>query len=343
MKILITGAAGFIGHALVKALANEDVDIIGLDSINDYYDVMLKYRRLADSGIPSDAIRYGEIAQSTTLPRYRFLRLDLTDKEPLLRLFHDEQFTHVVNLGAQAGVRYSIMNPYAYVESNILGFLNVLEGCRQNGVLRLLFASSSSVYGQDREVPFHEEDCTDSPVSLYAATKKSDEVMAYAYSKLYGFETIGLRFFTVYGPWGRPDMAPMKFMKAILSGQTIDVYNEGHMLRDFTYIDDIVRGILLILQGPSFRSRPSLEGNNVPATIYNIGNSQPIQLLDFIRTIEEVTGHKANMHLMGMQPGDVTRTYADSSRLEHDYGYKPSTSLREGISRLYDWFKNTQF
>lgn len=339
MKILITGAAGFIGHALVKVLAQEDADIVGLDNINDYYTPRLKYQRLADCGIAEADICHGVLVQSRTLPRYRFIHLDLTEKDRILQLFHDEQFTHVVNLGGQAGVRYSIENPYSYIESNVMGFLNILEGCRWNGVGRLLYASSSSVYGEDAHVPFSEDDRTDSPVSLYAATKKSDEVMAHAYSKLFGFETVGLRFFTVYGPWGRPDMAPIKFMRAITSGQPIDVYNEGHMLRDFTYIDDIVRGIMLILQGASFRSRPSSDGGTVPATIYNIGNSQPIHLLDFIHTIEDVTGHKADMHLQGMQPGDVTRTYADCSRLEHDFGYHPSTTLREGIARLWEWFQ----
>lgn len=332
MKILITGAAGFIGHKMVKVLSEEGAEVVGLDSINDYYSVDLKYSRLADNGIAREDIEDGILVQSRTLPGYRFVRMDLTDREGIDRLFRTEGFTHVLNLAGQAGVRYSIENPYSYVQSNVVGFLNILEGCRHHGLPRLVYASSSSVYGMDPHVPFKETDRTDSPVSLYAATKKSEEAMSYAYSKLYHLQTVGLRFFTVYGPWGRPDMAPYKFMKAIDNDEEIQVFNHGNMLRDFTYIDDIAEGVRLVLHS----------GNNeeIPYRIYNIGNSEPVRLLDFIKTIEAVTGHKARMRMLDMQPGDVVRTYADTSLLQHDFGYKPSTTIADGISNLYAWYKS---
>lgn len=332
MKILITGAAGFIGHKMVKVLSEEGAEVVGLDSINDYYSVDLKYSRLADNGIAREDIEDGILVQSRTLPGYRFVRMDLTDRKGIDRLFRTEGFTHVLNLAGQAGVRYSIENPYSYVQSNVVGFLNILEGCRHHGLPRLVYASSSSVYGMDPHVPFKETDRTDSPVSLYAATKKSEEAMSYAYSKLYHLQTVGLRFFTVYGPWGRPDMAPYKFMKAIDNDEEIQVFNHGNMLRDFTYIDDIAEGVRLVLHS----------GNNeeIPYRIYNIGNSEPVRLLDFIKTIEAVTGHKARMRMLDMQPGDVVRTYADTSLLQHDFGYKPSTTIADGISNLYAWYKS---
>lgn len=331
MKILITGTAGFIGHRLVKELAVRDnVEIVGLDSINDYYEQKLKYARLEDTGIRADLVCDGELVQSQIYPNYRFIKLDLTDKEKLSHLFIEECFTHVCNFAGQAGVRYSIENPYSYVQSNVLGFLNILENCRSQKVGNLVYASSSSVYGMAEHVPFSEADDTSHPVSLYAATKKSDEVMAYAYSHLYGIQTTGLRFFTVYGPWGRPDMAPFKFMKSILAGRQIEVYNYGKMYRDFTYIDDIIKGVTKLLE---FHSQDS-----VPASIYNIGCSQPVMLMDFIKTIEQVTGKKADMKMIGMQAGDVVRTYADTTRLEQDFGYKPSTSLNEGIQQFYNWY-----
>lgn len=331
MKILITGTAGFIGHQLVKKLAAEGADIVGLDSINDYYSVRLKYARLSDTGIRIDEIKERKLVHSHTIPNYRFVRMDLTDKEGLERLFAAEGFTHVCNLAGQAGVRYSIENPYSYVQSNIVGFLNILEDCRNYHVPHLVYASSSSIYGMNTHVPFKETDRTDSPVSLYAATKKSEEAMAYAYSKLYGIQTIGLRFFTVYGPWGRPDMAPYKFMKAICNGEEIQVYNHGDMLRDFTYVDDIVEGVSLVLHSENKEA--------IPYNIYNIGNSAPVRLLDFIHTIEEVTGCKARMKMLGMQPGDVVQTYADTTKLQKDFGYKPNTSIKEGITKLYEWFR----
>lgn len=338
MKILITGAAGFIGHKLVKMLSAKGASIVGLDNINDYYSTDLKYARLRDTGIElagscnSAGDMQQQLMQSSTIPGYRFVRMDLTDREGIDRLFATVHFTHVCNLAGQAGVRYSIENPYSYIQSNVVGFLNILEGCRQYHVAHLVYASSSSVYGMDPHVPFKETDRTDSPVSLYAATKKSDEEMAYAYSKLFGIQTVGLRFFTVYGPWGRPDMAPYKFMDAIARGNEIKVFNNGNMLRDFTYIDDIAEGVSLVLN--------SDDDSDVPFRIYNIGNSQPVRLLDFIHTIEEVVGRKAKMQLVGMQPGDVVRTYADTTKLQHDFGYKPSTSIRDGIARLYEWYRN---
>jgi UDP-glucuronate 4-epimerase len=331
MKILITGAAGFIGYKMVKVLSDEGAEIVGLDSINDYYDVDLKYARLADTGIIKEEVKDGILVQSHSLPGYRFVRMDLTDREGIDRLFRTEGFTHVLNLAGQAGVRYSIENPYSYVQSNVVGFLNILEGCRHHGLPRLVYASSSSVYGMDPHVPFKETDRTDSPVSLYAATKKSEEAMSYAYSKLYHLQTVGLRFFTVYGPWGRPDMAPYKFMKAIDNDEEIQVFNHGDMLRDFTYIDDITEGIRLVLH--------SEDKEEIPYRIYNIGNSEPVKLLDFIHTIEEVTGRKAKMRMLGMQPGDVVRTYADTTLLQHDFGYKPSTTIADGIRNLYEWYK----
>lgn len=332
MKILITGAAGFIGHKMVKVLSEEGAEVVGLDSINDYYSVDLKYSRLADNGIAREDIEDGILVQSRTIPGYRFVRMDLTDREGIDRLFRTEGFTHVLNLAGQAGVRYSIENPYSYVQSNVVGFLNILEGCRHHGLPRLVYASSSSVYGMDPHVPFKETDRTDSPVSLYAATKKSEEAMSYAYSKLYHLQTVGLRFFTVYGPWGRPDMAPYKFMKAIDNDEEIQVFNHGNMLRDFTYIDDIAEGVRLVLHSDNYEE--------IPYRIYNIGNSEPVRLLDFIKTIEAVTGHKARMKMLDMQPGDVVRTYADTSLLQHDFGYKPSTTIADGISNLYAWYKS---
>ncbi len=331
MKILITGAAGFIGHKMVKVLAAEGAEIVGLDNINDYYSTGLKYARLSDTGIDCNEIAELTAIQSRTLARYKFVKMDLTDREDINRLFATEHFTHVLNLAGQAGVRYSIENPYSYVQSNVVGFLNILEGCRHHDVPHLIYASSSSVYGMNAHVPFKESDRTDSPVSLYAATKKSNEEMAYAYSKLYGIQTTGLRFFTVYGPWGRPDMAPIKFMKAIVNGDEIQVYNHGDMLRDFTYIDDIAEGVRRVLHSDN--------DDEIPYRLYNIGNSEPVRLLDFIHTIEDVTGRQARMKMMDMQPGDVTRTYADTTLLQHDFGYRPSTSIHDGITRLYDWFR----
>lgn len=331
MKILVTGAAGFIGFHLVRELARQRYDVAGLDNINAYYDVQLKYARLAETGIPREKIKEGKWVQSDKYLTYRFIRLDLTDAEGLLALFRDEQFTHVLHLAAQAGVRYSLKNPLSYINSNIVGFTHLLEACRSYPVRHLLYASSSSVYGDDTPTPYKEFARTDHPVSLYAATKKAGEVLAYSYSKLYGIAATGIRFFTVYGPWGRPDMAPWLFMSAITEGRPIKVFNNGKMQRDFTYIDDIVEGALKIIPAP-----PQAD---IPNVIYNMGCSSPVQLMDFIRIIEETTGKQAIQEMADMQPGDVVSTYADTSLLEHQFGYKPRTSIETGIRNFYAWFK----
>lgn len=331
MKIFVTGAAGFIGAAVVKALLGSGHEVVGIDNFDTYYDPSLKIARLAEAGIYESGTDGKTMTVSTKNAAYRFVRMDITDRESINSLFADERFDTVINLAGQAGVRYSIESPYSYIKSNIFGFLNILEACRHYPVRHLLFASLSSVYGMSEKTPYSETDMTDKPVSLYAATKKSDELMAYAYSNLYGIPTTGLRFFTVYGPWGRPDMAPYKFMKAILEGKTIKVFNHGQMQRDFTYIDDIINGLMLLVEHPS--------EEKVPNRVYNIGESEPINLLDFIRTIEKVTGKKAIMEMEGMQPGDVYCTYADTSRLQNDFGYKPSVSVEEGLTRFYEWYK----
>ncbi|MDE5945368.1 MAG: NAD-dependent epimerase [Rikenella sp.] len=332
MKVLVTGAAGFIGFHTVCRLAERGDEVVGFDNINDYYAVELKHARLAELGIVAGAER--AFVQSSRWTNYRFVRADLTDKAFLDDLFAMERFDAVVHLAAQAGVRYSIENPYAYIRSNIEGFLNILEACRHCPVDHLVYASSSSVYGLNDRIPYTETDMTDRPVSLYAATKKSNELMAHAYSKLYGIPTTGLRFFTVYGPWGRPDMSPSLFLGAILEGRPIRVFNHGEMFRDFTYIDDIVTGIRAVLDGPP---TPNAEG--VAASVYNIGNSRPVALLDFIGAIEQASGRTAIKELLPMQPGDVYRTYADTSTLERDFGYRPDTPLQTGISRFCDWYK----
>lgn len=331
MKILVTGAAGFIGAATVEALLRRGDEVVGLDCVNSYYDTALKYARLAKAGIRQDLIQENKMVESTVYPSYRFVKLDLTDRVSMDRLFASERFEAVVNLAGQAGVRYSLENPFAYVESNVLGFLCVLENCRQYGIRHLVYASSSSIYGMNDHVPFSETDQTDRPASLYAATKKSDELMAYAYSHLYGLPATGLRFFTVYGPWGRPDMAPFLFLRSVLEGKPLRVFNHGEMERDFTYIDDVVEGLLRVLDCPPMGSNPH--------AVYNIGHSAPVSLMHFIGCIERTTGHKAVLRMEGMQPGDVSRTYADTARLRHDFGYHPSVSVEEGIRLFYDWYR----
>lgn len=329
-KVLVTGAAGFIGSWTVKSLLKRGYNVVGLDCINAYYDTGLKYARLEAAGIRRETVRDCRLVCSRTDPRYRFIKLDLTDRSRIEQLFDQEGFDWVVNLAGQAGVRYSTENPYAYVESNVLGFLNILENCRHHAVRHLVYASSSSIYGTDNPVPYAETASTDRPASLYAVTKKSDELMAYVYSRLYNLPTTGVRFFTVYGPWGRPDMAPFLFLQAILNERPIRVFNHGALSRDFTYIEDIVEGVVRILPHPSTHA--------VPSQIYNIGNASPIGLLDFISVIEQVTGRKAITQMVGMQPGDVYCTYADITRLRQDFGYKPSISIEEGIRRLYEWY-----
>lgn len=350
MKILITGAAGFIGAFVVEKLVSEGHSLVGLDNINEYYDKDLKLNRLNQCGIIlknySDEFPWYRFIKSRKWPdQYRFIRMNLEDTKAMQMLFANENFDVVVNLAAQAGVRYSITNPHAYIESNIDGFINVLEGCRDNKVKHLVYASSSSVYGLNGNVPFSEHDGIAHPVSLYAATKKSNELMAHAYSKLYNIPTTGLRFFTVYGPWGRPDMSPFLFMDAILHDREIKVFNNGDMLRDFTYIDDIVEGIVRIIDVVPEGNKDWDEKNPDPATspapyrIYNIGNSHPTKLMDYIKCIEKAIGREAKKEFLPMQQGDVYQTYADSSALAEATGFKPNTPLQEGIDKTVAWFK----
>lgn len=332
MKLLLTGTAGFIGYSLTKKLleTDSDIQIVGLDNINDYYELSLKYGRLADLGFDKSDIVYGKKIVSSLSKNSSFIQLKLEDKAGIDRLFAEEKFDIVCNLAAQAGVRYSIENPYAYIESNIVGFINILEACRHNPVQHLVYASSSSVYGMNDKVPFSEEDKVDSPVSLYAASKKSNELMAHAYSNLYKIPATGLRFFTVYGPWGRPDMAPFLFTKAILNNEPIKIFNNGNMLRDFTYIDDIVDGVIKTLT--------HIPQTEIPYKIYNIGNSKPIKLMDFISEIEQALNKEAQKVFMAMQPGDVYQTYADTSNLENDVNFKPDTPIKEGVKSFVDWY-----
>lgn len=345
MRVLVTGAAGFIGSAVCKRLLKRRDDVVGLDNINDYYDPELKYGRLAGLGIAKEDVAWYKFARSSTEPNFEFIRMNLEDKQAMQMLFANGAFDAVINLGAQAGVRYSITNPDAYIESNIDGFINVLEGCRHNMVRHLVYASSSSVYGMNGKVPFSEHDGIAHPVSLYAATKKSNELMAHAYSKLYGLPTTGLRFFTVYGPWGRPDMSPFLFIDAILHDRPIKVFNNGDMLRDFTYIDDIVEGVVRILDVIPERDRDWDEKYPDPATspapyrIYNIGNQHPTRLMDYIACIEKAIGREARKDFLPMQPGDVYQTYADSSALGEATGFRPDTPLQTGIDRTVAWFK----
>jgi UDP-glucuronate 4-epimerase len=344
MKILITGTAGFIGYHLVKRFAGEGHIIVGLDGINDYYDVNLKYGRLKETGIDREKIEYNKLLRSEKQKNYSFIKLNLEDIENIGKLFEREKFDIVCNLAAQAGVRYSIENPYAYIDSNINGFLNVLEGCRHNKVKNLVYASSSSVYGLNKKMPFSTENNVDHPVSLYAATKKSNELMAHAYSNLYDLPTTGLRFFTVYGPWGRPDMAYFKFTKSILNDKPIDVYNYGEMKRDFTYIDDIVDGVYKTLfstpeKNPNWDAeKPNPAKSKAPFRVYNIGNNKPENLMDFISVLEKNIGKKAKINMMPMQPGDVKATWADTEALERDIGYKPDTPIEVGIKNFVDWY-----
>ena len=343
--VLITGTAGFIGSHLAQRLVRDGEQVVGLDVINDYYDVNVKYGRLERAGIARDAIAYGELVQSTTHPNYRFIKLDLTDREGLSDLFVSEQFTTVVNLAAQAGVRYSLVNPQAYIDSNIIGFTNILEACRHHGVKHLAYASSSSVYGLNERMPLSTSDNVDHPISLYAASKKSNELMAHTYSHLFGLATTGLRFFTVYGPWGRPDMALFLFTEAILKGEPIKVFNHGNMVRDFTYVDDIVEGIKRVIDNPP-KGNPDWTGgapdpstSKAPYKVYNIGNNDPVKLMDFVTAIEEELGLEAKKIMMDIQPGDVPATYANVQDLMDDLGYKPETNIRHGIRQFLDWYR----
>ena len=331
MNILVTGAAGFIGFHLCLSLLKKGHKIVGFDNINDYYDTKLKQDRLA-------------ILQKDH--NFTFIKADLADKETVNKAFDQTNFDRVINLGAQAGVRYSLQNPDAYINSNIVGFLNILEACRHHKTAHLVYASSSSVYGMNTSMPFSVHDNVDHPVSLYAATKKSNELMAHTYSHLFGLPTTGLRFFTVYGPWGRPDMAPFLFTSAILEGRPIKVFNNGHMKRDFTFVDDIVEGVVRVADlipqaNPDFdASNPDPSTSKAPYKIYNIGNNQPVELLKFIETIEEKCGKKAEKIFMPMQAGDVVATYADVSDLMKDTGFSPATPLEVGIGKFVDWYRN---
>lgn len=330
MKFLVTGAAGFIGYHVAERLLTAGHQVVGIDNLNDYYDVSLKVARL-------DLLAGN--------PAFQFIKLDLADREGIAALFAEHQFQRVIHLGAQAGVRYSLDNPMAYADSNLIGHLNVLEGCRHNKVEHLLYASSSSVYGLNRKLPFSTEDSVDHPVSLYAATKKANELMSHSYSHLYGLPTTGLRFFTVYGPWGRPDMALFKFTKAILAGDSIDVYNHGEMHRDFTYIDDIAEAIVRLQDiipqsNPEWSvERGSPATSSAPYHVYNIGNSSPVKLMEYISALENALGITAQKNMLPMQPGDVLDTSADTRELYSTIGFKPATSVDEGVKRFVDWYK----
>ncbi|CAI0775578.1 NAD-dependent epimerase [Serratia entomophila] len=330
MKFLVTGAAGFIGYHVAERLLAAGHQVVGIDNLNDYYDVGLKMARL-------DLL--------AKKPAFRFIKLDLADREGMAALFAEHQFQRVIHLGAQAGVRYSLQNPLAYADANLIGHLNVLEGCRHNKVEHLLYASSSSVYGLNRKLPFATEDSVDHPISLYAATKKANELMSHSYSHLYGIPTTGLRFFTVYGPWGRPDMALFKFTKAILAGESIDVYNHGEMHRDFTYIDDITEAIVR-LQAVIPQANPewtveqgSPASSSAPYHVYNIGNSTPVKLMEYISALERALGIAARKNMLPMQPGDVMDTSADTAELYRVIGFKPATSVDEGVKRFVDWYR----
>ncbi len=349
MKILITGTAGFIGSALADKLVTRGDEVIGLDSINDYYDVNVKYGRLQKAGVIESLedgkdIEYNSLITSSKDKNLKFIKLNLEDRDNLNRLFEEEKFDAVCNLAAQAGVRYSLINPYAYIDSNIIGFINLLEASRHNGVKNFSYASSSSVYGLNEKLPFSTEDSVDHPISLYAASKKSNELMAHTYSHLYGISTTGLRFFTVYGPWGRPDMALFLFVKAGLEGKSIDVFNNGDMLRDFTYIDDIVEGVIRVIDNPAKRDSSwsgkdgRLSTSSAPYKIYNIGNNNPVKLMDFIEAIEKKLGVTIKKNMMPIQAGDVPATYADVTDLVEDLDYKPNTPIQEGINRFVDWY-----
>jgi UDP-glucuronate 4-epimerase len=330
MKVLITGAAGFIGSALALRLLQRGDGVLGLDNLNDYYDVGLKRARLA---------------RCQALPGFEFVHADLADRQAMTQLFARHRPQRVVNLAAQAGVRYSIENPLAYVDSNLVGFAHVLEGCRQQGVEHLVYASSSSVYGANRAMPFSVHHNVDHPLSLYAASKKANELMAHSYSHLYGLPCTGLRFFTVYGPWGRPDMALFKFTQAILADKPIPVFNQGQHRRDFTYIDDIVEGIIRVLDRPAPTNpdwdgaQPDPASSQAPWRLYNIGNNQPVELMDYIAALEQALGRRAKLELLPLQPGDVPDTYADVADLVEQFHYKPATPVEQGIARFVDWYR----
>jgi UDP-glucuronate 4-epimerase len=344
MKYLVTGAAGFIGYHVSKALIARGDEVIGLDIVNSYYDVNLKYARLADLGIIPEDIQIGKKIISASSPKFEFIQLDLTEKKLLMDLFEHEKFDVVIHLAAQAGVRYSLSHPEVYIESNISAFLNILEGCRFYSIKHLVYASSSSVYGANEKMPFSTSDTVDHPISLYAASKKANEMMAHTYSHLFGLPTTGLRFFTVYGPWGRPDMALFLFTEAILEGKPIQVFNYGKMKRDFTYVDDIVKGVIKVADRPAKPNpdfdtlNPDPGSSKAPYKIYNIGNSKPVLLMDYINAVEKGLGKKAIMELLPLQPGDVPASHADVTDLVRDTGYKPETKIEDGVKTFTDWY-----
>ncbi len=334
MKVLVTGAAGFIGFHLVGALLDKEYSVVGIDDINDYYDVNLKYDRLNESGIASNLILDNKLVQTKSNRAYKFNKMNITNLKELGLLFSAQQFDIVIHLAAQPGVRYSLENPHAYVQSNVVGFMNILECCRRNQVKHLVYASSSSVYGMNNKIPFDENDRVDHPVSLYAATKKSNELMAHTYSHLYKLPTTGLRFFTVYGPWGRPDMAPMLFADAMAKGNAIKVFNEGDMQRDFTYVDDVVEGVIR-----AARFVPGEDETEPYYRLLNIGNSKPVHLMDFIKEMQHAMEKEVKLDMYPMQAGDVPVTYASTAKLAAITGYKPSTTLHEGVSNFVRWYK----
>jgi UDP-glucuronate 4-epimerase len=341
MKILVTGSAGFIGFHLAQKLLQQSHTVVGIDNINDYYNVQLKFDRLAKTGISNDVENWYSPNYSSVFPNYSFIRMNLEDREELNNLFETEKFDVVCNLAAQAGVRYSIENPHAYINSNIVGFMNILEACRHYKTQHLVYASSSSVYGNSDKMPLSVTDTVDNPISLYAATKKSNELMAHTYSHLFNIRTTGLRFFTVYGPWGRPDMAPILFANSISNARPIKVFNNGNLERDFTFIDDIVEGIVRVINSTSPVNQQQIIDNQptAPYSIYNIGNGNPVKLLDFIETMENAIGKKAIKEFLPMQPGDVYKTFADVDALKNDFGYEPNTSIKKGIWEFVKWFK----
>ncbi|KPK79140.1 MAG: capsule biosynthesis protein CapI [Bacteroides sp. SM23_62_1] len=346
MKVLITGTAGFIGFHLARVLLDRGCHVCGIDNINEYYDINLKYSRLEEAGFRKEQIENGKEIASEKFLHYHFIKLDLEDQTYLLNLFHKKRFDCVIHLAAQAGVRYSLIHPHTYIKSNIEGFLNILEACRHFPVGHLIFASSSSVYGMNEKMPFSVEHNVDHPVSLYAASKKANELMAHSYSHLFGIPSTGLRFFTVYGPWGRPDMALFIFTRSILAGEPIDVFNHGNMERDFTYIDDIVEGISRMIDSPP-KGIPDWNGNHpdpsasrAPYKLYNIGNNNPVNLMDFIKAIEEAAGLNAKIKFQPLQPGDMARTWANISDLSREFNFYPSIPVKEGVKRFVSWYRS---
>lgn len=345
MKYLITGTAGFIGFHLANLLLERGDTVVGIDNINDYYDVNLKFARLKESGISKEEIEVHQAVRSNKFQRYTFIKMDLADKEALMSLFEKEKFDIVINLAAQAGVRYSLINPAAYIQTNVTGFVNILEACRAYPVKHLVYASSSSVYGANTQMPFSTSDNVDHPLSLYAASKKSNELMAHTYSHLFNIPTTGLRFFTVYGPWGRPDMALFLFIEAISKGEAIEVFNHGKMKRDFTYVGDIVEGIKRVADRPASGDpqwngdKPDPGSSYAPYKVYNIGNSSPVELMDYIGALEKAVGKEAKKIMLPLQPGDVPATFADVSDLMRDTGYKPDTPVEKGVAKFVEWYK----